>query len=188
MNGQLHHCSECVESLRRPDLVCWWLERTRLVWAVAGVESLFSLCAVSINTRLVGASHATWLHMTLPEAAAFCRGLSAAAVLLEKFDLSSIEFNLTQFRGSESRSESNSLQVEPDRFGILWWTTAGERADELGDGTAAGAQHGQVGACYEEVCVGNALQHLHGCPRPLERPEPLISISGISRCSSRAAA
>ena len=45
---------------------------------------------------------------------------------------------------------------------------------------AVGAQHGQVGACYEETCVGNARQHLHGCPQPLERPEPLISITEMS--------
>jgi hypothetical protein len=53
------HCNQCAESPQRPDLVCWRSEHTQLVWAVAAVGSLISLCAVSTNTGLVGASRVT---------------------------------------------------------------------------------------------------------------------------------
>ena len=64
VNGQVAHCNQCAESLQRPDLVCWRSERTQLVWAVAAVESLLSLCAVSTDTGLVGASPVTRLDCT----------------------------------------------------------------------------------------------------------------------------
>ena len=64
VNGQVAHCNQCAESLRRPDLVCWRSERTQLVWAVAAVRSLVSLCTVSTDTSLVGASRVARLDCT----------------------------------------------------------------------------------------------------------------------------
>ena len=64
VNGQVAHCNQCAESLQRPDLVCWRSEHTQLVWAVAAVGLLISLCAVSTDTGLVGASRVTRLDCT----------------------------------------------------------------------------------------------------------------------------
>ena len=64
VNGQVADCNQCAESLQRPDLVCWRSEHTQLVWAVAAVGLLISLCAVSTDTGLVGASRVTRLDCT----------------------------------------------------------------------------------------------------------------------------
>ena len=58
VNGQVTHCNQCAESLQRPDLVCWRSERTQLV------GSLVSLCTVSTDTSLVGASQVPRLDCT----------------------------------------------------------------------------------------------------------------------------